>query len=142
MSITLTTNYRDVLAAETVKYIEETLLPSQYDLGSLLEFIDENGEDCFVETYPLYVELGEEYGFGPVDAFLKNVGGPDELEDFRSAYIGEFFNPRDMAEEFFDGDGDVERLDYRIVIDWAETAEYLLDHEVDRFDDYYFRCSY
>jgi hypothetical protein len=77
-----------------------------------------------------------------VDCFLKNVGGPEDLHHFADAYLGEYFNARDMAEEFFSGDGDVERLDYRIVIDWAETAEYLLDHEVDRFDDFFFRCSY
>ena len=47
-----------------------------------------------------------------------------------------------MAQEFFDGDGDLDRLDYRIVIDWHETAEYLLQHEVDRVGDFYFRTEY
>jgi hypothetical protein len=142
MSITLTANYRDVLAAETVQYIETRLLPSNYDLEAALVFIDENGEDTFNETYELYIELGEQYGFEAVDCFLKEVGGPDELEDFPAAYIGEYFEARYMAEEFFSGDGDVDRLDYRIVIDWEATAEYLLNHEVDRYDDFFFRCSY
>ena len=140
MSITFTTTYRDTLAPETVQYIETELLPNRYDLQSILEFIDENGEDSFNECYPEYVELGEQYGFEAVDCFLKNVGGPDDLHQFHNAYLGEYFNARYMAEEFFDGETD--RLDYRIVIDWAETAEYLLDHEVDRFDDFFFRCSY
>ncbi len=142
MAITLTTTYRDTLAAETVQYIETRLLPSNYDLEAALVFIDENGEHTFNEYYELYIELGEQYGFEAVDCFLKEVGGPDELEDFPAAYLGEYFNARDMAEEFFADDGYVDRLDYRIVIDWDETAQYLLDHEVDHYDNFFFRCQY
>jgi hypothetical protein len=139
MSITFTTTYRDTLAEETVRYIETELLPNNFDLGSILEFLDENGEDSFNECYPEYVELGETYGFEPVDAFVKE-NSVEDLKYFSDAYIGEFINARNMAEEFFEGE--VERLDYRIQIDWDETAQYLLDHEVDRVGDFYFRCSY
>jgi hypothetical protein len=139
MSITLTTNYRDTLAPETVQYIETELLPNNFDLGSILEFIDENGEDSFNECYPEYVELGETYGFEPVDAFIKE-NSVEDLKYFADAYIGEYLNARDMAEEFFEEE--VERLDYRIVIDYEETAQYLLDHEVDRVGDFYFRHSW
>ncbi len=139
MSITLTTNYRDTLAEETVRYIETELLPNNFDLGSILEFIDENSEDSFNECYPEYVELGETYGFEPVDAFIKE-NSVEDLRYFPDAYIGEYLNARDMAEEFFEEE--VERLDYRIVIDYGETAQYLLDHEVDRVGDFYFRHSW
>jgi hypothetical protein len=139
MSITLTTNYRDTLAPETVQYIETELLPNNFDLGSILEFIDENGEDSFNECYPEYVELGEQYGFEAVDAFIKE-NSVEDLKYFPDAYIGEYLNARDMAEEFFEEE--VERLDYRIVIDYEETAQYLLDHEVDRVGDFYFRHSW
>ncbi len=139
MSITFTTTYRDTLAPETVQYIETQLLPEDFELGPILEFIDENGEDSFNEYYTEYVELGEQYGYEPVDAFIKE-NSVEDLKYFSVAYIGEYFNARDMAEEFFDGETD--RLDYRIVIDWDETAQYLLDHEVDRVGDFYFRCSY
>ena len=141
MSVTFTTNYRDVLAAETVQYIETQLLPNDYDLAAALTFIDENGEDSFNEHYPEYVELGETYGFEAVDAFIKE-NSVEDLKYFSDAYIGEYLNARDMAEEFFSGDGYVDRLDYRIVIDWDETAQYLLDHEVDRVGDFYFRCQW
>jgi spore coat protein CotH len=139
MAITLTVNYKDTLAPETVQYIETELLPNNFDLGSILEFIDENGEDSFNECYPQYVELGEEYGFGAVDAFIKE-NSVEDLKYFSDAFIGEYLNARDMAEEFFEHETD--RLDYRIVIDWDETAQYLLDHEVDRFGDFYFRHNW
>jgi hypothetical protein len=45
-----------------------------------------------------------------------------------------------MAEDYFDGETD--RMDYRISIDWEETAEYLLQHDVDRVEDYYFKCNW
>jgi hypothetical protein len=139
MSVTFTTNYKDVLAEETVRYIETELLPNNFDLQSILEFVDENGEDSFNECYPEYVELGETYGFEPVDAFIKE-NSVEDLKYFSDAYIGEYLNARDMAEEFFEYE--VERLDYRIVIDYEETAQYLLDHEVDKVGDFYFRHSW
>jgi hypothetical protein len=139
MSITFTTNYKDVLSPETVRYIETELLPNNFDLDSILQFLDENGEDSFNEHYTKYVELGEEYNFEPVDAFIKE-NSVEDLKYFPDAYIGEYTNARDMAEEFFEEE--VERLDYRIVIDYGETAQYLLDHEVDRVGDFYFRHSW
>lgn len=138
MSITLTVTYREVLAPETLSLVDK-LVDDNYDLGCMLEFIDENSELDFQEYYPLYVELGEKHGFEPVDAWVSHAGA-DELRHFESAYIGEYLNPRNMAEDYFEDD--TSRLDYRIVIDWAETAEYLLDQEVDRVGDFYFRCSF
>jgi hypothetical protein len=63
-----------------------------------------------------------------------------DLKYFVDAYIGEYQSPERMAEDYFDGETD--RLDYRISIDWEETAKYLLQHDVDRVDDFYFRCTW
>ena len=41
MTVTLTSNYKETLAAVTVEKIEE-LLDEQYDLDAMLVFIDEN----------------------------------------------------------------------------------------------------
>lgn len=138
MTVTLTATYRETLAPETVALIDE-YTERDYDLQAMLVFIDENSEESFGENYPLYVDLGEDYGFLAVDAWIKHTT-VDDLGSFQDAYIGEFYTPREMAEDYFDGETD--SLDYRIVIDWAETAEYLLDHEVDRVGDFYFRCNY
>ena len=141
MSITLTANYRDTLAPETLAIVDR-YLAYDFELGPMLEFIDERSESGFRDYYETYVELGEDYGYEAVDAFLETTSYVEDLKHFQDAYIGEYHNPRDMAEGYFDGDGDVERLDYRIVIDWAETAEYLLQHDVDRVGDFYFKSSY
>ena len=141
MPVTLTANYRQVFSEETLTLIDK-LQEDQYDLGCMLEFIDEHNEKDFRFFYEDYVRLGEEFGFEPVDAFINGVADVDDLDRFESAYIGEFASKGDMAAEFFEGDGDVQRLDYRIAIDWEETAAYLMNHEVERHGDYYFRCSY
>ena len=138
MAITLTTNYQETLAPETVDLIED-FLESRYDLGSILEWIDEHGEGEFREYYEEYVELGEENGYEAVDAFLVENDLSD-LKYFEAAYIGEYQSPERMAQDYFEDETD--RLDYRITIDWEETGDYLLAHDVDRVGDHYFRTSY
>jgi hypothetical protein len=138
MTVTLTANYRETLAPETVTQIDN-FVESQYDLGCILEWIDENGEDNFAEYYEEYVELGEENGYEAVDAFIRENDVSD-IKYFTDAYIGEYDSPYRMAQDYFDGETD--RLDYRISIDWEETSEYLLQHDVDRVDDFYFRCNW
>jgi spore coat protein CotH len=136
--ITLTASYRDTLAPETIAVIDR-LVEDQYALDDMLVFIDEHSEEEFREYYEEYVELGEKYGYEAVDVFIKENDISD-LKYFVDAYIGEYQSPERMAEDYFDGETD--RLDYRISIDWEETAKYLLQHDVDRVDDFYFRCTW
>jgi hypothetical protein len=138
MPVTLTANYRQVFSEETLTLIDK-LREDLYDLEAMITFIDENSEEDFQERYELYVELGEKHDYEAVDAFIK-LNDAWDLPDFENAFLGCYLNPRDMAEEFFEGETD--RLDYRIQIDWEETAQYLLGHEVDREGDYYFRHSW
>ena len=137
MSITFTDTYRDNLTSSTLQLIDR--LEDECDLGCMLKFIDENTEEQFQEYYEQYVELGEENGYEAVDAFIKQNDVSD-LNFFVDAYLGEYDSPERMAEDYFDGETD--RLDYRISIDWVETAEYLLQHDVDRVGDFYFRHNW
>jgi hypothetical protein len=141
MTVTLTATYRDFLTAETVQEIDR-LVDNSYALDDILVFIDEHSEEDFREYYEDYVEAGETHGYEAIDLFINEVAALDELEKFEDAYIGEYGSAADMAECFFNGDGDVERMDYRIVVDWEETAKYLLQHDVDQFGHHYFRCYY
>ena len=122
MTVTLTANYREVLAPETVEKIDG-YLESLYDLGAILEFIDEHSEEDFREYYELYVELGENHSYEAVDGFIE-LNDLFDLKHFEKAYIGWFECPADFAEDFFECE--TSRLDYRIVVDFEETALYLL----------------
>ena len=139
MTVTLTASYRDTLAPETVTQIDG-FLESQYDLGSILEFIDEHDEESFREYYEDYVDAGERHGYEAVDTFINEVADLSDLDRFENAYIGEYSSPARMAEDFLEGE--VDRLHYMIVVDWESTAEYLIDHDVDRYGDHYFRCYF
>jgi hypothetical protein len=141
MTVTLTANYTETLSPLIVNFIDR-LLDQDYELNAMLEFIDEHNEEDFFEYYEAYVEAGETHGYEAIDLFINEVAALDELEKFEDAYIGEYGSAADMAECFFNGDGDVERMDYRIVVDWEETAKYLLQHDVDQFGHHYFRCYY
>ena len=138
MTITLTTSYRDTFAPETVALIDK-LQEDQFELVAMLAFIDEQNEEDFREFYEEYVELGENYGYEPVDVFLKEVGDPSDLRYFDSAYVGEYDSPEDFAEEYCSEEA--ERLWY-IQPDWTETASFILDHDVDQYGDFYFRTNW
>ena len=138
MTVTLTATYREFLESATADLIDK-LVTEEFELQPMLEFIDENSESDFVDYYPLYVELGEEYGYEAVDAFVKlNYVG--DLQSFSDAYLGEYCSHARMAQDYFEDE--TERLDYRISIDWDETGDYLVMHEVDCVDSYYFRHTY
>jgi hypothetical protein len=139
MSVTLTATYRDILAPETVTLIDR-LTEDTFDLDSILIFIDEHNEEEFREYYEDYVEAGETHGYGAVDYFVNEVADLSELERFEDAYIGEYSSPARMAEDFLEHE--VDRLYYMIVVDWEATAEYLLDHDVDRHGDHYYRTCF
>jgi hypothetical protein len=139
MPVTLTTNWKETLEPLTVEVIE-AFLENNYALDDMLVFVDEHNEKDFRFFYEDYVRLGEEFGFEPVDAFINEVADVDDLDRFERAYIGEYSSPARMAEDYLSSE--VDRLSYMIVVDWEATSEYLLDHDVDRQGDFYFRCSY
>jgi hypothetical protein len=123
MAVTFTANYRDVFAPETLSLIDK-LQDELYDLPAMLEFVDEHGEEDFREYYEFYVELGESHSYEAVDGFIE-LNDLFDLQYFERAYIGWFESARDFAEDFFEGE--TSRLDYRIVVDFEETARFLLD---------------
>jgi hypothetical protein len=139
MTVTLTSSYRDTLAPETVEEIDR-LVDNSYALDDMLIFIDEHNEEDFREYYEEYIEAGEVHGFDAVDLFVSEVADLSELERFEDAYIGEYSSPARMAEDFLEHE--VDRLHYMIVVDWEATAEYLIDHDIDRYGYHYFRSCY
>ncbi len=123
MAVTFTATWKETLEPQTVKMIEG-LLEENFDLDAILIFIDENSEEDFKEYYRLYVELSEALSYEAVDGFIE-LNDLFDLKHFEKAYIGYFPSAADFAEDFFEGE--TSRLDYRIVIDWEETARFLLD---------------
>ena len=86
MSITLTANYKEVLAADTVSKIEE-LIDENYALDDMLEFIDTYNEMDFVHFYEEYVRCGEAIGYDAVDALIGEMGCVSDIEEIGRAHV-------------------------------------------------------
>ena len=140
MSITMTTNYKEVLKLETVEFIEENCIEGEYDLDDALKFIDDHNEDDFVAFYDEYIRVGEILGYDVVDAFIEHQGDLSYVEHVEDAYYGEFRSEAEFAEEFYsDVYGDVPA---GLVIDWEATWKQNLSYDFDFVDGSVFRSSF
>jgi hypothetical protein len=126
MSVTLTANYKEVLAADTVSKIEE-LLDDSYALDDMLEFIDQHNESDFVAYYEEYCRCGEAIGYEAVDALISEMGDVSYIEDCDERYQGHYHNEAEFAEEFVTEMGyDIPSI---IVVDWEQTWESSLRYD-------------
>ena len=118
MSITLTSNYKEVLDTETVEYID-TLLENDYALDDILEFIDNHNESDFVAYYEEYVRCGEAIGYEAVDAYA-DESGINKIENCDERYQGCYQSVEEFTEEFYTECCDIPD---GIVVDWTATWE-------------------
>jgi hypothetical protein len=120
MSVPFTMNYKEVYSQETVDKIEE-LLEDSYCLEDIVEFIAETSEESFRSYYQTYVELGEEYSYGAVDAFIEEFGLYSLVGDnFQDAYRGQYDSKADYAESYV-SDCYVVDLPGFLEIDWEAS---------------------
>ena len=125
MSITLTANYNETLAADTVSKIEE-LIDENYALDDMLEFIDNYNENDFVNYYEEYVRCGEAIGYDAVDALIGEMGCVSDIEGCDERYRGCYESTADFAEEFYNEISDVPSA---LVIDWEATYDSSLRYD-------------
>ncbi len=138
MTVTLSANYKEIFATETVEKIDE-LLEDSYALEDILEFIDANNEDDFVAFYEEYVTQGEDIGYDVVDAFV-GYHGLSCVENVRDAYRGVYSSGADFAEEFYnDVYGDVPSF---LVVDWEATWEQSMRYDYDFVDGFIFDSNF
>lgn len=113
-------NYKEVYSQETVDKIEK-LLADSYALEDIVEFIDENSEANFRSYYQNYVEIGEEYSYEAVDAFIDQFGLHSLVDDnFQDAYRGQYDSKADYAESYV-SDCYVVDLPSFLEIDWEAS---------------------
>jgi hypothetical protein len=133
MSVTLTANYKEIFATETVEKIDE-LLEDNYALEDILEFVDAYSEEDFVSYYEEYCRCGEAIGYDAVDALIKEMG-LDCIEDCDERYRGEYESTADFAEQFTnDVYGDVPS---HVVVDWEATYDNNLRYDFTACEDGY-----
>jgi hypothetical protein len=124
MSVPFTMSYKEVYSQETVDKIEE-LLEDSYALEDIIEFIDANSEADFRSYYQNYVEIGEDYSYEAVDAFIDQFGIHSLVGDnFQNAHRGQYDSKADYAEQYT---SDVYCVDIPsfVEIDWEATFDNL-----------------
>jgi antirestriction protein len=126
MTVTLTSNYQEVLSTKTVEKIDE-LLQESYELTDMLEFIDQHNETDFVSYYEEYVRCGEEIGYEAVDALIEEIGDVSYVEGCDERYRGVYESKADFAEQFItDVYGSIPDF---VVVDWERTYDYHLHYD-------------
>ena len=133
MSVTLTANYKEVLATDTVEKIDE-LLEDNYALDDILEFIDTYNERMFVDNYEEYCRCGEVIGYDAIDAYAEE-NGIDYIEDCDSRYVGEYRSEAEFTEEYYDERHDIPS---DFVIDWQATWDSMLRYDFTFCNGYVF----
>ena len=86
------------LKTETQDFIAE-LVENNYFDEDIYDFIKEQGEDNLLNYYEEYCELGEEYSYDAVDAFVAEFG-IHSIAGFEDAYRGEYASKADYAEQY------------------------------------------
>ena len=125
MTVTLTSNYKEVLHEDAVNKIEE-LIEENYALDDMLEFIDQRNETNFVLYYEEYVRCGEAIGYEAVDALIDEMGHVSDIENCDERYRGCYESTADFAEEYFN---DTTDIPCALVIDWEATYDSSLRYD-------------
>ena len=131
MTVTLTSNYKEVLHEDAVNKIEE-LIEENYALDDMLEFIDQRNETNFVLYYEEYVRCGEAIGYEAVDALIDEMGHVSDIENCDERYRGCYSSEADFAEEFY---SELYEVPSALVIDWQATWDTSLRYDFTSCDD-------
>jgi len=118
MTVTLTANYKEMLNAHTVEFIDERL-EDNYALDDMLKFIDTYNETDFCNYYEEYVRCGEAIGYEAVDALIEEMGDMSYIDCCDERYQGFYDDEAEFAEQFTsEVYGDVPSY---VVVDWEAT---------------------
>jgi len=124
--------YTQMLLAKGIAKLDEN--------GEVTHLTVEDTEDEEVnELTELQDKLSEQYGHGPVEAFLE-WWDMEDLKHFEEAYIGCYNSGAEFAEEYV-WVGEVDRLPFYVAIDWGKTWDNIeCDFVVE--GDYYFHRNW
>lgn len=115
-------NYRQELDVPYISAIDNRIAENYY-LDDMIDFINEHGADNFYNLYEDYCEMGEEYSYDAVDAFIEEFG----IHTFRSsafqdAYRGQWESKEQYAENYVTDCYSVELPGF-VEVDWEATFD-------------------
>ena len=119
----------------------DELVAENYALDDMIEFIQENGEENFLEFYEEYVQCGEDYSYDAVEAFVGEFG-IECIANFTDAYYGQYDSEEQFAEQFVGDCYHNQLQDLPIVIDWTATWESNLRYDFSFADGFVFHKNF
>ena len=117
----------------------DELVADSYALDDMIAFIEEHGNDNFIQFYEEYCDNGENYSYDAVDAFVDEFG-IDAIAHFSDAYYGQYDSEEEFAEQFTcDVYGEPPA---HLVVDWTATWESNLRYDFAFNGGYVFNNNY
>ena len=118
--------------------IDELKVQNYYE-EDMIAFIEQFGNDNFLNFYEEYVQNGEDYSYDAVDAFIDEFG-IDCIAHFTDAYYGQYDSEEEFAEQFtVDVYGEPPA---HLVVDWTATWQSNLRYDFAFNNGYVFNNNY
>lgn len=132
-------NYRQELDVPYLSAIDNRIAENYY-LDDMIDFINEHGADNFYNLYEDYCEMGEEYSYDAVDAFIEEFGiHTFRASAFQDAYRGQWESKADYAEQYVSDCYNVELPGF-VEVDWEATFDNM--NEVFTAEGYVFNSQF
>ena len=114
---------------ETQKTLDEYNELYSWSYNDMCDFIENHGEEEFVDHYETYHRLVDEYGQNLVDEFIENYD-VSTLENFEDMYQGQYDSGAEFAEQIASDCGYISRdMPSWIEIDWQKTWDNALSYD-------------
>ena len=128
-----------IMFPEDVQAKLDELVEESYAVEDMIAFIEEYGNDNFIQFYEEYVKQGEEYDYDVVDVFVEEFG-IQNIEHFQDAYYGQYDSEEEFAEQYTnDVYGEPPA---HLVIDWQQTWATNLSYDFTFADGYIFNSQF
>ena len=111
--------------SDTLRSKIEELMEDSFHLDDMLDFINEHGDDNFINYYDDYVRFGEDNSYAAVDAFIEEFGLQSFTQsNFKDSYLGQYDSKADYAEQYTSDVYCVELPSF-VEVDWEATFDNL-----------------
>ena len=130
----------NTVSVEVQDFIQQLVENESYDEDSIYEFIEEYGEQNFMNYYEEYVQFGEEGSYDAVDAFADSFG-IENISHFDESYQGQWDSEEDFVENFLRDCFDLSIPDF-VVIDYKNTWESNLRYDFVFNDGFIFNRNF
>ena len=132
----------EVVYTQEVQDKFDALYMKNYHDEDMHNFIAEYGAQNFLNYYDTYVELGEDYSYGAVDAFIDEFGFDLlSVDNFQDSYEGQYESGAEFAEQHYENMG-YDPIPSWVTVDWEATWDRFLSYDCTFNNGYVFKNNW